>query len=96
VNSSGKESFISVHIADSGHNTLIEQRGLYRDVMPAQSLPQSVRREPPIERLGTQFADHRFRIVAQPHLSQPAPVAEDEAMPIGEAKVKDEILSTTT
>jgi hypothetical protein len=34
VNPSGKESFVSVHVADSGDNTLVEKRGLYRDAMP--------------------------------------------------------------
>jgi len=35
VHSSGEESFVSIHVADSGDNTLVEQRGLYWDVMPA-------------------------------------------------------------
>ena len=86
MNSSGKESFVSVHIANSGDNALVEKRSLYRYVMPAESLPQNAWRELSIEWLGTQFADYSLDIVHQPHFPQPAPIAEDKAMSVGEAK----------
>ena len=34
VKSSGKESFVSIHVADPSDNILVEKRGFYRDVMP--------------------------------------------------------------
>jgi hypothetical protein len=35
VDASGKEGFISIHIADPGNDTLVEKRGFYWNVMPA-------------------------------------------------------------
>jgi hypothetical protein len=34
VNASGEKGFIGIHVPDASHDTLVEKRGLYRDVMP--------------------------------------------------------------
>jgi hypothetical protein len=88
VNSSGKEGFVGIHIADSGYDMLVEKRSFYGDVMPAQSLSQNVYREPFVERLWTQLTDDHIGIIHQPHLSQTTPVVENKSLPVGEAKYR--------
>jgi hypothetical protein len=78
VNSSRKQGFIGIHIADAGDNILVNQDSFKRRLAPSQELGQHSGRKARLQRLGAKPADNAILILDQLHLAKFAGVAKED------------------